>query len=45
MKRETVSLGTKLIEQEQELDHLFSAGVVTPDTLKAAVAAISVTQS
>src|SRR5262245_23870877 len=45
MKRETVPLGTKLIEQEKELDHLFSARVVTPETLKAAVAAISVTQA
>jgi Spy/CpxP family protein refolding chaperone len=45
MKRETVPLGTKLIEQEKELDHLFSARVVTPATLKATVAAISVTQA
>jgi len=45
MEQETVPLGTKLIEQERELDYLFSAGVVTPDTLQAAVAAISVTLS
>lgn len=45
MKRETVPLGTKLIEQEKELDHLFSARVVTPETLKATVSAISVTQA
>jgi len=45
MKRETVPLGIKLIEQEKELDHLFSTRVVTPETLKAAVAAISVTQA
>jgi hypothetical protein len=45
MKRETIPLGGKLIEQEKELDQLFSARVVTPKTLKEAVAAISVTQA
>jgi hypothetical protein len=45
MKQETVPLGIKLIEQEKELDHLFSARVVTPETLKAAIVAISETQA
>src|SRR5262249_53013272 len=45
MKQETIPLGTKLIAQEEELDHLFSAHAVTPETLKATVAAISVTQA
>src|SRR5215470_19648192 len=45
MKQETIPLGIKLIEQEKELDHLFSTRVVTPDTLKTAIAAISVTNA
>jgi Heavy-metal resistance len=44
MKRETVPLGTKLIEQERKLDQLFSAGIVTPETLERAVVAISMTE-
>lgn len=45
MKQETVPLGTKLIDQEKELDRLFSTRAVTPDTLKAAIAAIPLTQA
>jgi Heavy-metal resistance len=45
MKQEAVPLGNKLVEQEMELDHLFSARVVTSDSLKAALVAISETQA
>ncbi|MGY4293520.1 hypothetical protein ACVWXN_001615 [Bradyrhizobium sp. i1.4.4] len=45
MKQETVPLGNKLVEQERELDRLFSAGVVTSESLKATIAAISETQA
>ncbi|WP_445216578.1 Spy/CpxP family protein refolding chaperone [Bradyrhizobium sp. Pa8] len=45
MKQETVPLGNKLVEQERELDRLFSAGVVTSESLKASIAAISETQA
>jgi len=45
MKQETIPLGNKLVEQEGELNHLFSARVVTPASLKAAIAAISETQA
>ncbi|MCK1359069.1 periplasmic heavy metal sensor [Bradyrhizobium sp. 199] len=44
MKQETVPLGNKLVEQERELDNLFSARAVTPDSLKASLVAISETQ-
>ena len=44
MKQESIPLGVKLIEQEQELNRLFAARVVTPDTLKAATSAIAATQ-
>jgi len=44
MKQETVPLGNKLITQERELDDLFSARIVTSETLKATIAAISETQ-
>jgi len=43
MKEESVSLGVKLIEQEEELDRLFVARAVTPDTLKAVTSAIAAT--
>ena len=45
MKQEAVPLGNKLVEQERELDRLFSARVVTSDSLKATVLAISETQA
>src|SRR5690349_2240744 len=44
MKEESVPLGVKLIEQEEELDRLFAARTVTPDTLKASTSAIAATQ-
>jgi Spy/CpxP family protein refolding chaperone len=45
MKQEAVPLGNRLVEQETELDQLFSARVVTPESLKATIAAISETQA
>lgn len=45
MKQETVPLGNKLVEQERELDHLFSARVVTSESLKTTIVAISETQA
>ncbi|WFU27876.1 periplasmic heavy metal sensor [Bradyrhizobium sp. CB1717] len=45
MKQEAVPLGNKLVEQERELDHLFSARIVTSESLKAALVAISETQA
>ncbi|MGY2937347.1 Spy/CpxP family protein refolding chaperone [Bradyrhizobium sp. GM6.1] len=45
MKQEAVPLGNKLVEQETELDRLFSARVVTSESLKAALVAISETQA
>ncbi|MCP3401377.1 MULTISPECIES: Spy/CpxP family protein refolding chaperone [unclassified Bradyrhizobium] len=45
MKQEAVPLGNKLVEQERELDHLFSARVVTSESLKTAIVAISETQA
>jgi hypothetical protein len=45
MKQEAIPLGNKLVEQERELDHLFSARVVTSDSLTAALVAISETQA
>lgn len=44
MKQETVPLGNKLVEQETQLDDLFSARIVTSESLKASIAAISETQ-
>jgi hypothetical protein len=44
MKEEAISLGVKLIEQEQELDRLFATQIVTPDTLKVATSAVAATQ-
>ncbi|MGY8706193.1 hypothetical protein RAD16_10695 [Bradyrhizobium sp. 18BD] len=45
MKQESVPLGSKLVEQERELDHLFSARVITLESLKAALVSISETQA
>ncbi|MCK1652661.1 hypothetical protein IVA88_14595 [Bradyrhizobium sp. 149] len=45
MKQEAVPLGNKLVEQETELDRLFSARVVTSESLKATLVAISETQA
>jgi hypothetical protein len=44
MKAEALPLGTKLIEQEAELDRLFVSHTVTPENLKSATAAIAITQ-
>ena len=44
MKSEAVSLGTKLIEQEAELDRQFSGRSITQERLKAMTAAIAATQ-
>ena len=44
MKQEATPLGAKLIDQERDLNRLFADRVVTPDTLKVALAVISATQ-
>jgi Spy/CpxP family protein refolding chaperone len=44
MKAEALRVGTKLLEQEAELDRLFVSRTVTPDNLKATTAAIAATE-
>lgn len=44
MKSEALPLGTKLIEQESDLDRQFANRSVTPESLKASTAAIAATQ-
>lgn len=44
MKRDSIPLGAKLIEQETELDRMFASRTVTPDGLRAVTAAIARTQ-
>ncbi|MEH2480483.1 Spy/CpxP family protein refolding chaperone [Nitrobacteraceae bacterium AZCC 2146] len=44
MKSEALPLGSKLIQQEAELDHQFASRVVTPESLSASTASISATQ-
>ena len=44
MKAEAVQLGSKLIEQEADLDRQFAGRTVTPESLKASTAAVSMTQ-
>ena len=44
MKMEAVTLGSKLIEQEAELDRQFADRTVTPGGLKASTGAIAATQ-
>lgn len=44
MKAEAVPLGSKLIEQETDLDKQFAGHTVTPDSLKASTAAVAATQ-
>jgi hypothetical protein len=44
MKAEALSLGSKLIEQEAELDRQFANRTVTSESLKASTAAAAVTQ-
>ena len=41
MKMEAVPLGSKLIEQEAELDRQFADRIVTPESLKASTAAVA----
>jgi hypothetical protein len=44
MKAEAVPLGSKLIEQESDLDKQFASHTVTPESLKASTAAAAATQ-
>ena len=44
MKAEALPLGSKLIEQEADLDKQFASRTVTPESLKASTAAVAVTQ-
>ena len=44
MKAEVVPLGSKLIEQEADLDRQFASRSVTPESLKASTAAVALTQ-
>jgi hypothetical protein len=44
MKAEAVPLGSRLLQQEAELDREFANHAVTPESLKASTAAIAVTQ-
>jgi hypothetical protein len=44
MKAEAMPLGSKLIEQEADLDKHFTSRTVTPASLKASTAALAVTQ-
>jgi Spy/CpxP family protein refolding chaperone len=44
MKSEAQPLGSKLIEQEADLDRQFASRSITPERLKAATAAIALTQ-
>jgi Spy/CpxP family protein refolding chaperone len=44
MKAEALPLGSKLIEQEADLDKQFSSRTITPESLKASTAAVAVTQ-
>jgi hypothetical protein len=44
MKAEAMPLGVRLIEEEAELDRQFAQRTVTPESLKAATAAVAATQ-
>jgi Spy/CpxP family protein refolding chaperone len=44
MKAEAAPLGSKLIEQEADLDRQFASRTVTPESLKASTAAVAMTQ-
>jgi Spy/CpxP family protein refolding chaperone len=44
MKDEAMPLGSKLIEQEAELDRQFASRTITPESLKASTAAVAATQ-
>jgi len=43
MKAEAMPLGTKLVEQEAELDKQFATRTVTPESLRASTAAVAAT--
>ena len=45
MKEEAVPLGTKLLEQEADLDKQFASHTVTPESLKASTEAAAATQA
>jgi hypothetical protein len=44
MKAEAIPLGSKLIEQEAELDQQFAGHTVTPESLRASTVAVALTQ-
>ena len=44
MRAEAIPLGSKLIEQESDLDKQFASHTVTPESLKATTAAVAATQ-
>ena len=44
MKAEAIPLGSKLIDQESDLDKQFASHTVTPESLKASTAAVAATQ-
>ena len=44
MKAEALPLGSKLIEQEADLDKQFASRTITPESLKASTAAMTMTQ-
>ena len=44
MKAEALPLGAKVIEQEADLDKQFASRTVTPESLKASIAALAATQ-
>jgi hypothetical protein len=44
MRAEAIPLGSKLIEQESDLDKQFASHTVTPESLKASTAAVAATQ-
>jgi hypothetical protein len=44
MKRESIPLGARLIEQESDLDRQFASRSITPESLRAATIAIALTQ-
>jgi Spy/CpxP family protein refolding chaperone len=44
MQAQAVRLGSRLIEQEADLDRQFASGTVTPESLKASTAAVAVSQ-
>jgi hypothetical protein len=44
MKAEAIPLGSKLIEQEADLDRQVASRPITPESLKASIAAVAATQ-